>query len=102
MILIKKEHWEIGITRGSHRYWKPTTCGVRDNFFMVENGYKFKYLNTWSCYVHTLIQVFWLKFIFYVKIKPEIISGKEPMRYVKFEDTHLELMDIPKGSWKDK
>ncbi len=102
MILIKKENWEIGITRGSVRYWKPTTCGVMDNFHKLENGRDFKFVNTWSYYVQTLIQIFWLKYIFYVKITPKLLSGKTPQRYVKFEDTHLDLLDLPHGSWKDE
>jgi len=38
LIILKKETWEIGIKRSGHRYWKPTTCGVQDNFCSVENG----------------------------------------------------------------
>jgi hypothetical protein len=101
MILKKKETWEIGITTSAITYWKPTTCGQLDNFFKVKNGKDFKFLNTWSYYVPTFIQIFWLRWIFYIKITPKLISGEEPVRYVKFEDTHLEIMDVPKGNWDD-
>ena len=36
--IIKKENWEIGLTRCGVRYWKPTTCGAMENFCTVENG----------------------------------------------------------------
>lgn len=101
MILIKKETWEIGITRCSVRYWKPTTCGSQENFFSLENGRDFKFVNVRSYYINTLIQLYWLKWILYIKIKPKLLSGAEPLRYVKFEDTHFELMGIPKGNWND-
>lgn len=101
MILLKKETYEIGITRCGVRYWKPTTCGHLGNFHTIENGKDFKFVNTQSFYIPTLIQLYWLKWILYVKITPKLLSGKEPIRYVKFEDTHLELLDLPKGNWND-
>lgn len=101
MILIKRENWEIGIVRTSHRYWKLETCGVMDNFHKIENGTDFKFINARSYYMNTCIEIFWLKFKFYVLIKPKLISGNIPQRYVKFEDTHLDLLDIPHGNWND-
>lgn len=99
--IIERETWKIGITRSGHRYWKPTTCGQLDNFHSLENGKDFKFVNTRSYYIPTVIQIFWLKWILYIKITPKLLSGKEPQRYVKFEETHLDLLDLPKGNWND-
>ena len=101
MKLVDKEKFEIGIRKSGKWYWKPEWCGANDNFFRVENGRKFKYINCWSYFVMTTIQLFFLKWIFYIQIKPKLISGERPMRYVKFKDTHLDLMDIAHGSWAD-
>lgn len=99
--IINKETWEIGITRCSVRYWKPTTCGTLSNFHAIENGKDFKFVNTKSYYVNTLIQIYWLKWILYIKLKPKLLSGNTPIIYVKYENTHLDLMDLPQGNWND-
>lgn len=102
MILVKKKNFEIGIKECGSFYWKPEWCGVNDNFFKVQNGRGFQFINCWSYYVLTRIELFFLKWIFYIKIEPELLSGETPMRYVEFKKTHLELMDVPHGSWNDK
>ena len=102
MVIVNKKHVEIGILKSGQFNWKAEWCNHLDNLHRVENGKDFKFLNTWSCYVPTTIQLFWLKFIFYIKIKPEVISGKTPIKLVKFEDTHLQLMNLPEGNWNDK
>ena len=101
MILINRENVEVGVKWTGQFRWKPEWCGQLDNFHRVENGKDFRYVNTWSYYVPTLVQVYWLRFSIYVKIKPKLIGPEKPRRYVPFEDTHLELMDIPEGNWND-
>lgn len=84
-------------------YWKPEWSGYKENFHKMENGKGFKFVNTWSYMIPTTIQVFFLKWIFYIKIKPKLISGdpKYPQKYVKFEQTHLSAMGLPEGNWND-
>jgi len=103
MKLVNKKRFEIGIHRSGKLYWRPEWSGATDNFFRVENGKHFQYINTWSYLVPTTIQLFWFRWIFYIQIKPERISGEQPMKYVKFEETHLALMDdVKDGKWSDK
>lgn len=102
MILINKPKFEIGICKSGSMYWRPQWSGFNDNFHRLENGKDFKYMNTWSYFVMTTVQLFWLRFIFYIQIKPERISSEHPQKYVRFEDTHLTLMDDVKlGKWSD-
>lgn len=104
--IVSHEKFEIGINWINWRscYWKPKWDLHNDNFHKIENGREFKFINSWSYFVPTTIKLFFLKFIFYIKIKPKLISGdpRYPQRYVEFEQTHLHLMDIPHGSWADK
>ncbi len=102
MKLVSKEKFEIGINKAGAWYWKPVWEGANSNFHTVDNGYKFKYVNVESYFVLTLIQLFFLKWRLYIKIKPKKISGDVPCRYVKIEETHLSLMDIPHRKWSDK
>jgi hypothetical protein len=102
MRIVNKPRFEIGIKKAGTIYWRPTWCGSADNFHKMENGREFKFVNTWSYFVLTTIQLFWLKWIFYIQIKPEIISGEYPMKYVPFEDTHLAIMNIKDGKWTDQ
>lgn len=102
MKIVNKEKFEIGIHKSGRWYWSPTWCGHSTNFHSMENGWQFKFVNTRSYFVITTIQLFFLKFIFYLKIKPELISGEFPSRYVMLEDTHLNLLDLPHGKWTDK
>jgi hypothetical protein len=99
--IIDKERFEIGIHKSGKVYWKPEWCVHIHCFHKVENGRGFKYINTWTYYIPTTIQLFWLKFIFYIKLKPKLISGDKPIKYVEFDKTHLSLMDLPEGSWSD-
>lgn len=101
MKIVNKPKFEIGIHKSGKWYWKPEWCLHNANFHKVENGVEFKFINTWSYFVPTVIQLFIFKLIFYIEIKPELISGNPefPQRYVKLEDTHLALMDTPVGSW---
>lgn len=101
MKIVSKEKFEIGLHKAGSWYWKPQWCGFNDNLHTLENGTDFKFVNVRSYFVMTTIQLFFLKFIFYIQIKPKLISGENPMRYVKFEDTHLNLLDIPQGKWSD-
>lgn len=81
--------------------WKSHWESMNYNYFKVKNGKDFKYINTWSYYMPEVNRCFWLWWIVVIKIKPKLISGETPNRYVRFEDTHLELMDLPKGNWDD-
>lgn len=102
MKLVSKNRFEIGIHKAGAWYWRPTWSGGCDNFHSMENGVGFMFVNTRSYFVQTTIQLFFLKFIFYIKIKPELLSGELPCRYVRIEDTHLDLLSLPHGSWADK
>lgn len=103
MTIINKQRFEVGIHKSGKWYWRPEWSGSVDNFFKVQNGRDFKFINTWSYFIPTTIQLFFLKWIFYIQIKPELISGSHPMKYVPFDETHLALMDdIKDGSWADK
>lgn len=102
MKLINKERFEIGIHKSGRWYWKPTWSGGSDNFHSMENGLGFKFVNTRSYLVMTTICLFFLKLIIYIKIKPELLSGELPCRYVKIEDTHLGLLNLPHGKWSDE
>ena len=102
MKLIKNKNFELGINWYKYKlHWKPTYVGHLDSFHKHNNGKGFKFTNTWSYYVPTMIQCFWLKFIIYIKIKPKLISGKKPIKYVRFDKTHLSMMDLPEGNWDD-
>lgn len=102
MKIVNKERFEIGVHKSGQWYWRPEWSGFNDNFHTMENGLGFKFMNVRSYFVMTTIQMFFLKFIFYIKIKPELISGKgPPQRYVRIEETHLDLMDTPHGKWSD-
>jgi hypothetical protein len=101
MKIVNKERFEIGIHKSGKWYWKPTWSGGSDNFHSMENGKNFKFVNTRSYFVMTTISLFWLRFIFYIKIKPELISGEHPRRYVPIEETHLDLLNLPHGKWSD-
>jgi hypothetical protein len=102
MRIVNKEKFEIGIHKSGRWYWRPTWCGSNDNFHTIENGKNYKFVNTRSYFVMTTIQLFWLRFIFYIQIKPKLISGEgTPQRYVPIEETHLELLDLPHGKWSD-
>lgn len=102
MKIVDKKMFEIGIHKSGKWYWKPEWSGGCDNFHSVENGLGFKFINTRSYFVMTTIQLFWLRFIFYIRIKPECISGEgPPQRYVPIEDTHLGLVNTPHGKWSD-
>lgn len=102
MKIVNKINFEIGIIKIGTFYWKPSWSGAKSSFHSLENGKGFKFVNTRSYYVTTTIQLFVFWWVIYLKIKPELLSGKLPIRYVKFEDTHLNLMDIPHGKWSDK
>lgn len=82
--------------------FKPSHYCALDNYHRIINGKGFKYINTWSYYIPTTINLCWLIFKLQIKIKPKLLSGKIPIRYVKYENTHLELMDLPQGNWDDK
>lgn len=103
MKIVNRETIEIGISYRSGKpiYWKPEWCGTQENFHKLDNGKDFKFLNQWSYFVPIITQLFWLKFIFYIKIKPKLISGdpKYPSRLVRIEDTHLSVCELPHGSW---
>lgn len=102
MKLISKQRFEIGIHFKTGKfYWKPEWSGSVSNFHKLENGKDFKFVNTWAYFIPTVIQLFIFNMIIYIEIKPELISGKHPSKYVAFEETHLALMDIPDGSWAD-
>lgn len=101
MRLVDKEKFEIGVRKTQKWYWKPKWSGANSNFVRVQNGRDFKYINTWSYFILTTIQLFFLGWVVYINIKPKLIGGELPIRYVKFENTHLNLMDIPQGSWYD-
>lgn len=102
MVLVNKERFEIGIIkRRGEWYWKPEWCGSKSNFHKHENGKDFKFINTWSYYILTNIQLFFLCWIFYITIKPELISGNIPQKYVEFEKTHLVLFNVPEENWND-
>lgn len=102
MVTLKRHrHFEIGINKSGKWYWKPQWGGTRENFHKMENGKGFKFMNTWSYYVPTSIELFWLKFIFYVKMKPRRVSGEKRIKYVDFKKTHLGVMDLPEGNWNE-
>ena len=102
MILIKKEKFEIGTKSTSVWSLKPEWNTINCNYFRVQNGKDFKFINTWSYFIPTEIRLYFLIWIFYIKIKPKRISSETPSRYVRFEDTHLELLNIPHGKWSDE
>ena len=104
MIIKKHKNFEFGINRvkGEPFHFKPVYCAHNKNFFKVENGKDFKWINTWAHYVPTTIQCFWFWWCIYFKVFPKNIGGKTPQRYVEFRKTHLELLDLPHGSWRDQ
>lgn len=102
MKIVEKVNFEIGIKKINGFYRKPTWSGAKSSFHSMDNGKDFKFVNTKSYYVTTTIQLFVFWWVIYLQIKPELLSGKLPIRYVEFKDTHLDLMDIPHGNWDDK
>lgn len=103
MKLISRKQFELGVhwkNRGKF-YWRPEWSGSLSNYHRVENGKDFRFVNTWSYFIPTTIQLFIFNLIIYINIKPELISGEKPIKYVPFEETHLSLMNIPDGSWAD-
>jgi len=103
MIIKETENFKLKINnvKGEPFHWKPVWCGAKHNYHRVENGKDFKFINTWSYYIPIMNRVFWLWWCLSFTIKPKLISGKIPQRYVPLKDTHLELMDLPHGSWQD-
>jgi hypothetical protein len=61
-----------------------------------------EFINTRPYYITTSIRLYIFFWVIYLKIKPELLGGKFPIRYIEFKDTHLDLMDIPHGNWDDK
>jgi hypothetical protein len=101
MKFIKNEYFEIGLKKSKQWTWKPSPENTLHNYHKLVNGKGFKFVNTRSYFVPILIRIFWLNILFYMELKPKMISGYKPIRYVKYEDTHLELMDLPQGNWDD-
>lgn len=101
MKLLSKATFDITIGRAGHFYPKLTYCGVRENWHKHENGRDFQFINLWSYYIKTEYHIYWLWFRMCIILKPELLSGEVPQRYVRIEDTHLDLLNLPHGSWKD-
>ena len=103
MKFIDDKNFTLGVTwrwKGRKWYWKPEYIGHLDNYHRLENGKGFRFKNVTSYYIPMDIQCLWLKFIFYIKIKKKYLGG--PQRYVLLEDTHLQLMDLPKCNWNSE
>jgi len=104
MNLVNNENISIRISKkpkGSKFRRKPYWEAFKSCYWSVENGKDFKYVNCKSHYMPKVNRCFWMWWIIVVEIKPKLISGETPNKYVRFEDTHLQLMDLPEGSWKD-
>lgn len=104
MILFKHQYFEITVNRsgkGEKWHWKPIVEMMLSNFHKIENGKGFKYVNTWSYFTPRKIRVFWLGLLISLRLKPKLISGETPKKYVEFEKTHLDLLDLPEGNWSD-
>ena len=102
MKILNRINFEIGINKIGAFYKKPITEATKSNFHTIDNGKDFKFINAKSYYVITSIRLYIFWWVIYLKIKPELLSGKVPIRYVEFKDTHLDLMNIPHGNWDDK
>lgn len=103
MIIKENEKFKLRIynVNGEPFHWKPVYDSINHNYHRLQNGKDFKFVNTWSYYMPITNRFFWLWWCLDFTIKPKLISGKTPNRYVEFRKTHLELMDLPHGSWKD-
>lgn len=103
MIIKENSNIKISIHRvkGEPFHLRPICDCIKYNYHRIENGKDFKFINAWSYYIPIGNRFFWLWWCLTIKIKPTLLSGKAPIRYVDFKKTHLELLDLPHGSWRD-
>ena len=103
MILKKHKNFKLVICnpKGEPFHWKPVYSGSLHNYHRLENGKEFMFVNTWSYYIPVVISVYWLWWKLYIKIFPKLLSGKTPIKYVEFNKTHLPLLNLEEGSWRD-
>lgn len=104
MIIKENERFTFKIynVKGEPFHLKPIYDSINHSYHRMENGKDFKFVNTWSYYIPVAVRMFFLWWCFDFSIKPRLLSGKTPSRYVDIKDTHLQLMGLPHGSWQDK
>lgn len=86
MNIIKNKYFVIGIKKsgkGEKWHWKPTPVNTLHNYHKLKNDKSFKHVNTWSYYIPVLIQIFWFNKIIFIKLKPKLLSGNDPIKYKK-------------------
>ena len=103
MRLFENKNIRITLQRYKYRFhWKLYSEAVQKSYHRHENGKNFQWINSYAYFIPTEIYFYWMGFRIWIQLKPKLLSGKTPVRYVDLKKTHLELLNLPHGSWQDK